>query len=100
VRRISIGAVCWAVLRIQSKDGKPLFAGTVRVDPGAKPAAIDLEHADGALAGKSWKGIYRLAGNTLRICDNAPNLDTERPTALEAKAGSGSVLITFRRAKP
>jgi uncharacterized protein (TIGR03067 family) len=86
--------------RIQSKDGKPLFAGTVRVDPTATPAAIDFEHADGALAGKSWKGIYRLAGDTLTICDNAPNLDKGRPPAFQAKAGSGDVLITFKRAKP
>ena len=95
--RLSIAA---GRFRIQSRDGKPLFAGTVRVDPKAKPAAIDFEHADGALAGKSWKGIYRLAGETLTICDNAPNLDKARPTAFEAKAGSGDVLITFRRAKP
>ena len=27
--------------QIQSKDGKPLYAGTVRVDPSAKPAAIE-----------------------------------------------------------
>ena len=150
MRRISIAAVCWAILwlwlvpafaqpaadvpkelhgswnatkavrdgkpardvvghrlsitadrfRIQSKDGKPLFAGTVRVDPKAKPAAVDFEHADGALAGKSWKGIYRLAGDSLTICDNAPNLDKERPTAFAAKAGSGDVLVTFKRAKP
>ena len=86
--------------RIQSKDGKPLFAGAVRVDPSAAPAAIDFEHADGALAGKSWKGIYRLAGDTLTIGDNAPNLDAARPTAFAAKARSGHVLITFKRAKP
>jgi uncharacterized protein (TIGR03067 family) len=86
--------------QIQSKDGTPLFAGTVRVDPKAKPAAIDFEHADGALAGKSWKGIYRLAGDTLTVCDNAPDVEKERPTAFQAKAGSGYVLITFKRAKP
>jgi uncharacterized protein (TIGR03067 family) len=150
VRRISIAAVCWAILwlwlvpafaqpaadvpkelhgtwnatkavrdgkpardvvghrlsiaadrfGIRSKDGKPLFVGTVRVDPKAKPAAIDFEHGGGALAGKSWKGIYRLAGDTLTICDNAQNLDKERPTAFQAKAGSGDVLITFKRARP
>jgi uncharacterized protein (TIGR03067 family) len=26
--------------QIQSKDGKPLYSGTVRVDPSAKPAAL------------------------------------------------------------
>jgi len=86
--------------QIQSEDGKPLYAGTVRVDPSAKPAAIDFEHTDGPLKGKAWKGIYALDGDTLTICDNAPNLDDGRPTAFEAKSGSGYVLITFRASRP
>jgi uncharacterized protein (TIGR03067 family) len=77
--------------QIQSKDGEPLYAGTVRVDPRAKPAAI---------TGKAWKGIYALDGDTLTMCDNAPNLNKGRPAAFEAKSGSGYVLITFKRAKP
>jgi uncharacterized protein (TIGR03067 family) len=86
--------------QIRSKDGKVLYAGTVRLDPAAKPAAIDFEHTEGALKGKAWKGIYALDGESLRVCDNAPDPDKGRPEAFEAKAGSGYVLITFRRAKP
>jgi uncharacterized protein (TIGR03067 family) len=86
--------------RLRSKDGKPLYEGTIKVDPSAKPAAIDFEHTGGALKGKAWKGIYALDGDTLTTCDNAPDLDKGRPAAFEAKAGSGQILITFRRAKP
>ncbi len=86
--------------RIESKDGKLLYAGTVRVDPSAKPAAIDFAHTEGTVKGKAWKGIYALDGDTLKVCDNAPNLDKSRPTAFEAKRGSGHVLVTFKRAKP
>jgi uncharacterized protein (TIGR03067 family) len=86
--------------QIRSRDGKSLYAGTVRVDPRAKPAAIDFTHNEGVLKGKAWKGIYVLDGDTLTICDNAPNLNKRRPTAFEAKSGSGYVLITFKRAKP
>ena len=85
---------------IRAKDGKTLYEGTLRVDPGAKPAAIDFEHTGGTLKGKTWKGIYALEGDTLLICDNAPNLDKPRPAAFEAKAGSGYVLITFVRTPP
>jgi uncharacterized protein (TIGR03067 family) len=85
--------------QIQSKDGKPLYAGAVRVDPSAKPATIDFEHAEGSLKGKAWHGIYTLEGDTLTICDNALNLEKGRPTAFEAKSGSGYVLITFKRAR-
>jgi uncharacterized protein (TIGR03067 family) len=85
---------------IRSKDGKTLYAGTVQVDPSAKPATIDFKHAQGALKGKVWKGIYALDGDTLTTCDNAPNLDRSRPAAFQAKSGSGYVLIKFKRAKP
>jgi uncharacterized protein (TIGR03067 family) len=86
--------------QIQSRDGKPLYSGTVRLDPSAKPAAIDFAHTEGALKGKAWQGIYTLDGETLKVCDNAPNLDKGRPAAFEATSGSGYVLITFKRAKP
>ena len=86
--------------QIQSKSGKPLYAGTFRTNPSAKPAGIDFEHTEGAAKGKAWKGIYKLEGDTLAICDNAPNLNKERPAAFEAKSKSGYVLITFKRANP
>jgi len=85
---------------ISSKNGKHLYAGNVRIDSDAKPAAIDFEHKEGDLSGKSWKGVYALEGDTLKICDNAPNLNAARPTALKAPSGSGYVLVTFKRAKP
>jgi len=86
--------------QIRSQDGKSLYAGIFRVDPRANPAAIDFAHNEGTLKGKAWKGIYALDGDTLTICDNAPDLDKGRPSTLEAKVGSGYVLITFKRAKP
>jgi uncharacterized protein (TIGR03067 family) len=86
--------------QIRSRDGKPLYAGTFRVDPGTKPAAIDFEQTEGALKGKVWKGIYALDGDTLTMCDNAPNLNKGRPAAFEAKPGSGHIVITFKSAKP
>ena len=86
--------------QIISKDGKPLYAGTVRVNASAKPGAIDFEHTEEALKGKTWKGIYVLDGDTLTICDNAPNLDEGRPISFETKSGSGYEVITFKRAAP
>jgi uncharacterized protein (TIGR03067 family) len=61
---------------------------------------IDFEHTEGDVKGKAWKAIYALDGNTLTTCDNAPNLDKGRPTAFEARTGSGHILITFKREKP
>ena len=42
--------------QIQSKDAKSLYAGTVRVNPSTKPAAIDFEHTEGSLKGKRGRG--------------------------------------------
>jgi uncharacterized protein (TIGR03067 family) len=86
--------------QIMSKDGKPLYAGTIRVNPSANPWAIDFEHTEEALKGKTWKGIFVLDGDTLTICDNAPNLDEGRPVSFETKSGSGYEVITFKRATP
>ena len=60
--------------------------------------SFQIQSKDG-LKGKAWKGIYAQDGDTLTTCDNAPNLEKGRPSAFEAKSGSGYVLITFRRAK-
>lgn len=89
-----------ARFQIRTKAGKVLYAGTFRVDAGAQPATIDFQHTKGAFKGKDWKGIYTLDGDTLTVCDNAPDPTKGRPAAFEAKAGSGHVLITFTRAKP
>jgi uncharacterized protein (TIGR03067 family) len=84
---------------LRSKDGKALYAGTVRTDPDATPATIDFLHAQGALRGKVWKGIYVLNGDMLTVCDNAADMGKGRPAAFESKSGSGYVLVTFVRAK-
>ena len=73
-------------------DGAPLYAGTVRVDASAAPPAIDFEHTEGELAGKVWKGIFRIEGDALTICDNAP--DMERGEG----GGEGYVCVAFERA--
>jgi hypothetical protein len=88
----------WTATKAE-RDGKAA-EDVVRLEPGAKPAAIDFDHTEGTLKSKAWKGIYALDGDTLRICDNAPNLDASRPVAFEAKSGSGYVFVTFERAKP
>ena len=84
---------------IRSKDDRPLYAGTVQMNPKAKPATIDFQQKKGVLNRKAWKGIYAVDGDTLTTCDNAPNLKKGRPAAFEAKSGSGYVLITFKREK-
>lgn len=79
-------------------EGHVVYRGTYSVDPSQKPARIDFLHSEGNLKGNSWKGIYRLEGDALRICDNAPDLAKPRPTQFSAKSGSGYICILFKRA--
>jgi uncharacterized protein (TIGR03067 family) len=86
---------------IRSKDGRTVvYAGTFRTDQNAKPASIDFVNTEGTDNGKTWRGIYAFDGDTLTTCDNAPNVAKARPTAFEAKSGSGHILVTFARAQP
>jgi uncharacterized protein (TIGR03067 family) len=80
-------------------NGKLLYAGTYTLDPAAKPARIDFRHDEGEAKGAFWKGIYRLDGERLVICDDAFDPKKERPTAFTAAPGSGHVLISFERSR-
>lgn len=79
------------------REGRTLNRGTYSVDPGRKPAQIDFRHTEGELKGKTWKGIYRLEGDALKICDNAPDMTRPRPAQFSAAAGSGYICIVFKR---
>ena len=86
---------------IRSKDGRTVvYTGTFRTDQNAKPASVDFVNTEGKDNGKTWRGIYAFDGDTLTMCDNAPNVAKDRPTAFEAKTGSGHILVTFARARP
>jgi hypothetical protein len=51
------------------------------------------------LKGRTWLGIYQLAGERLKICDNADDVSRARPTAFVTERGSGQVLVDFNRSK-
>ena len=78
-----------------SRDGRAVYEGTYRTAEG-RPAQIDFDNTSARLQG-TWKGIYRLDGTSLRICDNAPDMTKPRPTAFSAAAGSGYVCVDFTR---
>jgi internalin A len=67
--------------------------GTLKLDPAAKPATIDITFTDGPDKGKSLFGIYTLEGDTFKICSSP------RPTEFSSKAGS-QLLLVLQRDKP
>ena len=74
-----------------------LFDSTYRLDPGHKPARIDMIGTEGDAAGKPAPGIYALDGDTLKICYTMPG--GKRPERFESAAGSGVFLVVWTRAK-
>jgi uncharacterized protein (TIGR03067 family) len=70
--------------------------GTFRLDPDKTPKAFDQTATAGADKGRSYRGIYRLVGDELVLCfPRDPKAD--RPTEFTGKAGSGQVLLVFKR---
>jgi len=65
---------------------------TFKLDPTAKPKAIDVD-----INGKPGLGIYSLEGDTLKICHGEEG--DARPTEFASKEGSKVALIVLKRAK-
>jgi uncharacterized protein (TIGR03067 family) len=59
---------------------------------------MDLTTAEFANKGKIQLAVYQLDGDTLKICIS-PH-DKERPKKLEAKEGSGQLMLTLTRVSP
>ena len=76
------------------REGETLMAGTVSLEPQAKPKALDLKLG----ASQVRKGIYNYDGMTLTIVLGAPGGD--RPTVFRTKAGDGWTMITLKQAAP
>jgi uncharacterized protein (TIGR03067 family) len=95
------GDVQWIVkndrytIRLSGKTGTDPHIITLD----ARQKHIDVFHHDTPKGtwGGSFKGIYEIQGNTLKVCYD---LKGERyPKSLEAGRGSGQVLYTFQRVR-
>jgi uncharacterized protein (TIGR03067 family) len=85
------------LFQIVDASGDLVYAGTYQVDPAAEPLTIDFANTEGDAVDVTWSGIWRVVDDTLTIVDNAPDPDQPRPSAFEAPAGSGYVLLSFTR---
>lgn len=72
--------------------------GTVKLNPAAKPKALDGTFADGPMKGQTFAGIYALEGDALKICTSPAG--KERPKEFTSKAGSGNLLVALKRDTP
>jgi uncharacterized protein (TIGR03067 family) len=70
---------------------------TFKLDPKAKPKAIDFFYSSGPVKEKSDLAIYEVTQDTLRVCYSLE--DGKRPTEFAGKADGNAVLLTFKRVK-
>jgi uncharacterized protein (TIGR03067 family) len=82
---------------VTHEDGGGKKVAVYKLDPAGKPAHIDPLAEDGADKGKTYKGIYELKGDTLRLC-LAP-AGEERPAVFSSKAGEKFIAFELRRDK-
>jgi uncharacterized protein (TIGR03067 family) len=68
-----------------------------RFDPKADPPTLDY-NAPPSPASPTLLCVYRLSGDELTVCRAGP--DQPRPAKFQAPAGSGLLVVKFRRVKP
>jgi len=78
--------------------GEGVDQGTVKLDPKAKPKAMDITGTDGPNKGKTFLAIYERDGDTLRVCYDLSG--KARPTEFKSKEGTQLFLVTYKREKP
>jgi uncharacterized protein (TIGR03067 family) len=69
--------------------------GTCKLDPSAKPKALDINGTDGPNKGKMILAIYERDGDTLRICYDLSG--KSRPTEFSSREGTRLFLVTYKR---
>lgn len=79
-------------------DDRVVTKGVRTLDPTQSPRALDDVHTFGPFKGKTYKGIYKLQGDTFTTCNGSAG--SARPTSFATRPGTGLLLIVYKRAKP
>ena len=77
------------------RDGTTIIKTSCKIDPTAKPKAIDVTFTQGDLKGQTALGIYEIAVDTIKYCRGGPGKD--RPEEFSSKEGSGIIFAIYKR---
>jgi uncharacterized protein (TIGR03067 family) len=100
-RRQRINELVINATQIVARDGRNVSMGTGSYKLGTAGAAKTIDTTGTAgqqVQGKSYQGIYRLDGNTLRWCSGNDRART-RPSEFKTNTGSGHFLMILTRKK-
>jgi uncharacterized protein (TIGR03067 family) len=81
---------------IVEKGRKEMDAGPLTIDPSKSPRTIDLRIPIGPGGPRTWRGIYELKGDALKIALGDPQKGN-RPTTFVSQAGNKTFLIVLKR---
>lgn len=73
-------------------------SGQITLNSSRWPREIDLTVSAGPDAGKVYRGIYEIVGDTQRVCFAPPG--KSRPTSFDAVPGSGQTAYVWRAGQP
>jgi uncharacterized protein (TIGR03067 family) len=74
-----------------------VYEGTLKLDPSRRPPQIDMKFEAGPEKGNTNLGIYKLDGDTWKLC--LATRGSVRPSKFASTPGSGVALETLTRAK-
>ena len=93
------------IMKLEVKDGKytvtvgkGIDRGTIKLNPAAKPQAMDITGTEGPNKGKTHPAIYERKGDTLRICYDLSGKG--HPKEFKSTAGTQLFLVTYKLEKP
>jgi uncharacterized protein (TIGR03067 family) len=103
-REMPDGQVSEARMRVEDDRITTTWAGRdtlaiFTLDPAMTPRAIDLRFNDGPLKDQTVKGIYKFEGDHFVMC-RAAQPGRERPAEFSSTAGSGQILVIWKREQP
>jgi uncharacterized protein (TIGR03067 family) len=78
-----------------SVDGQ-LDKGDLRLEPSARPKAMEIIGTEGPNQGRTFFAIYELTGDTLRICYDLGG--EARPSEFQTRPNTQLFLVRYRRA--
>jgi uncharacterized protein (TIGR03067 family) len=77
--------------------GTNLDQGTCKLDPSAKPKALDITGTEGPNKGKTILAIYERKGDTLRVCYDLGG--KSRPAEFKTAEGTRLFLVEYKLQK-
>lgn len=77
--------------------GRQTDKGTLKLDPDAKPKALDITGTEGPNKGKTILAIYERKGDTLRTCYDLSG--KSRPKEFKSEPGTQLFLVTYEKEK-